>query len=127
MLRLASGHVVSIFVGSFSYKICRRRKINYYYLPRSLISIPTGFSLIDRLNGIDGSTITWTISEPKGPHENSLKFQISTASSLLAPIHIGLLGSCVKSIPYRFLIVTRCRENLSSGEKRAGDHKIQYS
>lgn len=34
--------------------------------------------------------------------------------------HMGFVGSWVGRMPYRFFMVTRCRENLSSGEKRAG-------
>jgi hypothetical protein len=38
-------------------------------------------------------------------------------------VQYGFAGNCVGSTPYRFLIVTRCRENLSSGEKRAAKHQ----
>lgn len=34
-------------------------------------------------------------------------------------LYMGLAGCCVGRRPNRFLSVTRCRENLSSGEKRA--------
>jgi hypothetical protein len=34
--------------------------------------------------------------------------------------YMGLAGSWVGRMPKRFLMVTRCLENLSSGEKRAG-------
>lgn len=34
------------------------------------------------------------------------------------------IGFWVSNNPNRFLMVTRCRENLSSGEKRAARHKI---
>jgi hypothetical protein len=41
------------------------------------------------------------------------------AGACIAAAYMGLLGSWVGRIPNRFLIVTRWRENLSSGEKRA--------
>lgn len=36
--------------------------------------------------------------------------------------YMGFAASCVGSRPKRFLIVTLCLENLSSGEKRAEEH-----
>lgn len=39
--------------------------------------------------------------------------------------YISVAGFCVSSSPKRFLIVTRCRENLSSGEKRAAHNRKQ--
>ena len=35
--------------------------------------------------------------------------------------HNGFAGVCVSSTPNRFFTVTRCRENLSSGENRASN------
>ena len=57
--------------------------------------------------------------------------QLDPSSSLLpsspacsAPLlHMGFSGSWLRSCPNRFLIVTRCLENLSSGEKRANSHR----
>ena len=37
--------------------------------------------------------------------------------------HASSMGFCVGNSPNRFLIVTRCRENLSSGEKRAAGER----
>jgi len=42
-----------------------------------------------------------------------------TEGNWVPGFYIGLSGNCVNNTLYRFLIVTRCLENLSSGEKRA--------
>ena len=41
--------------------------------------------------------------------------------------YTGLLGSWVNRTLKRFLIITRCRENLSSGEKRAMSKALTHS
>lgn len=52
--------------------------------------------------------------------DGSDTLRITNRMKQLRFFYIGLAGSCVGRTPYRFFIVTRCRENLSSGENRAG-------
>ena len=52
----------------------------------------------------------------------SITARLLEGSYMLWPNYKGLAGSWVRRMLYRFLIVTRWRENLSSGENRAGEN-----
>lgn len=68
---------------------------------------------VDPSNFINASALI--VPRPSDPLQN-----IFSTGSTPTFFRVGDLLCCVKSSPYLFFKVTRCREYLSSGENRAG-------